>query len=203
MSGRPFKRESWRPTKRPPTFPAAIQQPPVSSANALPARTWGGAPVPTAPKRFERDPSLNVKEEEHSSRWDDRGSNSGKWDQRDDRSRYGNSGNGKRRHSPSRQLDSTRDERFSSARRSYSPSAPDPSPADSSNYPATRRPLPPAQPPAVITVRQLVHVDRHQITVHRDLRPKNGKVVREEERVLTMELDRRRMRQFYINDLVV
>lgn len=148
MSGRPFKRESWRPTKRPPTFPAAIQQPPVSSANALPARTWGGAPVPTAPKRFERDPSLNVKEEGHSSRWDDRGSNSGKWDQRDDRSRYGNSGNGKRRHSPSRQLDSTRDERFSSARRSYSPSAPDPSPADSSNYPATRRPLPPAQPPA-------------------------------------------------------
>lgn len=55
----------------------------------------------------------------------------------------------------------------------------------------------------VITVRQLAHVDRHQITVHRDLRPKNGKVVREEERVLTMELDRRRMRQFYINDLVV
>lgn len=153
MSGRPFKRESWRPTKRPPTFAAAAQQPPLSSANALPARTWGGTPVPTAPKRFERDPSSNVKEEAHLSRWDDKGSNDGRWDQRDwdqrdDRSRYGNSGNGKRRQSPSRQPDSTRDERFSSARRSYSPPVPAPSPANPSNYPATRRPLPPAQPPA-------------------------------------------------------
>lgn len=145
MSGRPFKRESWRPAKRHPTFPAASQQPPLSGVNALPTRAWGGVPVPTAPKRFERGSSSNVKEETHSSRWDDKGSSSGEWDQRDwdqrdDRWRYGNSSNGKRRQS--------RDERFSSSRRSYSPSARAPSPADPSNYPATRRPLQPAQSPA-------------------------------------------------------
>lgn len=149
MSGRPFKRESWRPAKRHPKFPAASQQPPLSGVNALPARAWGGVPVPTAPKRFERE----VKEEAHLSRWDDKGSSSEKWDQRDwdqrdDRWRYGHSSNGKRRQSPSRQPAPTRDERFSSSRRSYSPLAHAPSPADPSSYPATRRPLQAAQSPA-------------------------------------------------------
>lgn len=44
----------------------------------------------------------------------------------------------------------------------------------------------------VITI--LAHVGRHRITAHRDLRPRNGKVVQEKETVLITELDRGRMR---------